>query len=385
MEKVEFMHKNGSNSYKKVLFFGILALFFFQCGEKSTVTQNSSIQKNSELEMNQQWAEKLVQLPLHCVEKEYPNKLGQVLNDSTQLKGPKLLHPTFYGCFDWHSAVHGYWLMVRLLKEYPDLASRNDIRKALRSGLTSENISIEIQFFEDKLNSSFERTYGWAWLLKLQQELDSWENDAEAKEWANNLHPLSDMLVNKYETFLPKLHYPIRTGEHSNTAFGLSFAYDYAVSTNNISFMKLIEKVARKFYLNDVNAPISWEPSGYDFISPTLEEANLMCKILPESEFIPWFETFLPNVNDKDFSLEVGVVSDRTDGKLVHLDGLNFSRAWAFYAISHKYAKYAHLSILGDKHLNYSLPSIIDGDYMGEHWLGSFAAYALLKRLSDKK
>jgi len=147
----------------------------------------------------------------------------------------------------------------------------------------------------------------------------------------------------------------------------------------------LIEKVARKFYLNDVNAPISWEPSGYDFISPTLEEANLMCKILPESEFIPWFETFLPKVNDKDFSLEVGVVSDRTDGKLVHLDGLNFSRAWAFYAISHKYAKYAHLSILGDKHLNYSLPSIIDGDYMGEHWLGSFAAYALLKRLSDKK
>lgn len=365
---------------RRALIFGVLAVFLVQCTENAELIEKTSIDKNSMVEMNEEWAEKLVQLPLHCLEREYPNKLGQVLNDSTELKGPKTLHPTFYGCFDWHSAVHGYWLMVRMLKEYPDLESKNDIRNVLRSGLTKDKIATEIEFFQDKLNSSFERTYGWAWLLKLQQELDSWENDTEAKEWARNLQPLSDMIVDKYEAFLPKLQYPIRTGEHTNTAFGLSFAYDYAVSTDNKPLIKLIKTVARKFYLNDTQAPISWEPSGYDFISPSLEEANLMCKILPEDEFTKWFEAFFPTINNKDFSLAVGIVSDRTDGKLVHLDGLNFSRAWAFYHISSKYPKYAHLTALGDKHVEYSLPSIVDGDYMGEHWLGSFAAYALLAR-----
>lgn len=335
--------------------------------------------KEFSLEMTQEKAEKLVLLPLKCVEQEYPNKLGQVLGDSTQLLNPSALHPAFYGCFDWHSAVHGHWLMIRLLKEFPHLESEKRVRAKLNRSLTAENIAQEIVFFQDKNNGSFERTYGWAWLLKLQQELDSWE-DAEAKIWAKNLQPLSDVIVEKYREFLPKLVYPIRSGEHTNTAFGMSFAYDYAVSAHNFDLKDLIDSTARNFYLKDRKSPIAWEPSGYDFLSPSLCEANLMCKVLPEDEFMEWFEAFLPNVMSTNFSLKVGEVSDRKDGKLVHLDGLNFSRAWSLYRIARRYPRYEHLRQLADEHVAYSLPSIFDGEYMGEHWLASFATYALLER-----
>lgn len=332
---------------------------------------------NPDLQLTEKQALLLSKLPLKCLQQEYPNKLGQVLNSTEELKSPKALHPTFYGCFDWHSSVHGHWLLVKLLKEFPKLENHEEIRSKLDQQLTAENISIELSFFKTKYNESFERTYGWAWLLKLQEELNTWE-DPKAKEWANNLQPLSDFIVAKYSSFLPKLVYPIRTGEHINTAFGLSFAYDYAKQSKNTAFLSLISKRAKDFYFMDEHYPLHIEPSGYDFLSPTFEEIDLMRRVLAKEEFDKWISKFLPELKKKDFNLAVGKVSDRTDGKLVHLDGLNFSRAWCLYGIAKTDKKFAHLKALGDKHLAHSLPSIIDGNYMGEHWLASFALYSML-------
>lgn len=355
-----------------VLFIAIL----FACNtQKEKQTTQTKIDQN-DLQLTEEQALRLSQLPLKCLQQEYPNKLGQVLNSEEELKSPKSLHPTFYGCFDWHSSVHGHWLLVRLLKEFPQLKNRDEIRSKLGQQITAENIDTELQFFQTKYNESFERTYGWAWLLKLQEELNTW-NDPEAKKWAKNLQPLTDFIVSKYSTFLPKLVYPIRTGEHINTAFGLCFAYDYAKQSKNTKFLDLISKRAKEFYFKDENYPLNFEPSGYDFLSPTFEEIDLMRRILSKPEFDIWIAKFLPDLKDKDFNLEVGKVSDRTDGKLVHLDGLNFSRAWCLYGLAKSDTKYAHLSAVADKHLAHSLPSIIDGDYMGEHWLASFAVYTM--------
>lgn len=370
---------------KQLLLVLILAFSLSRCVYEEKDIKMKINGKEFSLEMDQNKADQLVLLPLKCVEKEYPNKLGQVLNDSTELLGPKALHPSFYGCFDWHSSVHGYWLMVRMLKEYPNLESKNRILGKLRRGITEENIQTEIAFFKTELNSSFERTYGWAWLLKLQLELNTWEDNNEAKYWAESLQPLSNMIIEKYQEFLPKLKYAIRSGEHTNSAFGMSLAYDYAIAMHDFDLKDLIDSTARKFYLDDRKSPIYWEPSGFDFLSPSLCEANLMSKVLSQDEFMEWFEAFLPNIMSTNFSLKVAEVGDRTDGKLVHLDGLNFSRAWALYSISRKYPRYAHLRNLADEHVAYSLPSIIDGNYMGEHWLASFAAYALLERKKVKK
>ena len=334
---------------------------------------------NQNLTLTLAQAERLSGLPLKCIQQEYPNKLGQVLNDSADLHSPKTLHPAFYGCFDWHSSVHGHWLMVRLLKQYHHLKNNKLIRQRLNQQLTKENILTETAFFKTKLNGSFERTYGWSWILKLHQELLSWE-DKDGKIWAQNLQPLADYLVDKYIEFLPKLHYPIRTGDHINLAFGLTMAYDYAVFTKNDIFKNSITKRSKEFYLKDVHSPLAYEPNGYDFLSPSMEEVDLMRRVLPKSEFILWFEKFLPEMLNPNFDWEVGVVSDRSDGKLVHLDGLNFSRAWCLYNLGHYDVRYHHLIKLADKHLAYSLPSIVDGDYMGEHWLATFALTAFLAR-----
>ena len=335
--------------------------------------------KNDQLNLTIEQAERLSSLPLKCVQQEFPNKLGQVLNSKEELASPKNLHPAFYGCFDWHSSVHGHWLMIRLLKEFPDLKNKAAIRKKLNQQLTKENILQEIAFFKTKFNDSFERTYGWAWILKLHQEMMTWD-DKDAVEWTKNLQPLADLITEKYILFLPKLNYPIRTGEHINTAFGLTFAHDYAVYTKNRTLKDVIDKRAKEFYYLDKNSPLSYEPSGYDFLSPSIEEADLMRRVLSKSDFILWFNKFLPQMTKRDFKWEPGKVSDRTDGKLVHLDGLNFSRAWCLYGIGHFDARYKHLLKIADQHLAYSLPSIVDGDYMGEHWLATFAVHAMLER-----
>lgn len=326
-----------------------------------------------EVELTPEAASRLSRLAMNCIGQEYPNKLGQVLGDSTYLAEPRALHPAFYGCFDWHSAVHGHWSLVRLLKTFPNMPEAAAIRAQIAQNLTPENIRQEMAFFEDEHNKNYERTYGWAWLLKLAEELDGWD-DPQGKQWREALRPLEKMIVQKFLDFLPKLTYPIRVGEHTNTAFALAFAWDYAAATKTWELQQLIEFRARDFYFKDQGCPVSWEPSGFDFLSPCLEEADIMSRVLEEKEFQDWFAKFLPNWQ----VMEPAEVSDRTDGKLVHLDGLNFSRAWALYSISKKLPKQKEdLARLAAVHINKSLPQITSGDYAGEHWLASFALYAL--------
>jgi len=345
--------------------------------QDSTTMQTSENIPTPQLDLEE--ANRLAALPLACMETQYPNKLSQVLQSEADIQSPQQLHPAFYGCFDWHSAVHGHWSLVRLLKEFPHLAKADSIRAKLRQRMSKENIEGEIAYFQKPYNQSYERTYGWAWLLQLALELHQWD-DPLARELEANLQPLTDLIVERYLAFLPKLHYPLRMGTHRNIAFGMSFAYDFAVALEEEALKNSIEKTAKRFFLNDHNGPLAWEPNGYDFLSPCLEEVNIMRRVLPKDEFLDWVKDFLPQLTQKDFDLEVGIVSDREDGHLVHLDGLNFSRAWCLYGLANNFDQYHHLKKLGDKHINYSLPSITDGHYEGGHWLASFAIYALQAR-----
>jgi hypothetical protein len=344
---------------------------------KNTLDKPSvTIEKVSIPVLNLQQANRLAELPLSCVGTEYPNKLNQTIGSDEDLKSPKELHPTFYGCFDWHSAVHGHWSMVSLLRQFPDLDKKVEIIEFLTKSMSIQNIEMEIEYFHGEYNKSFERTYGWAWLLKLSEELHKWDN-IRARKLEYCLQPLTDLIVTKYLEFLPKLNYPIRVGEHPNTAFGLSFAYDYALVVGNLELKTLIEKRAKDFYIDDQGCPLEWEPSGFDFLSPCLEEAALMKRVLSLEEFKTWINDFMPELYNEDFDLEVGKVSDRTDGKLVHLDGVNFSRAWSLMHIAKDLPEFNHLKNIASKHINYSLPSIVNDSYEGGHWLGSFAIYAL--------
>lgn len=332
---------------------------------------------------NREWltqseAERLAALPLNCIGKEFPNKLSQTLASAEELATPRELHPAFYGCFDWHSAVHGHWLLVRLLKMFPEMASAPQIRERLAASITPEKIDAEKEYFRRPLEQSWERTYGWAWLLKLAQELHTW-NDPLGEQLEKNLRPLTQVIVEKYYNFLPRLVYPVRSGEHPNSAFGLSFALDYATVCGDDSLKNHINRCARSFYLNDRNCPVEWEPGGTDFFSPCFEEVSLMLRVLPEEEFRGWLKRFLPGLEDPGFKLEAAKVSDRSDGKLVHLDGFNFSRARVLLEIAMALPEYHHLKPVALKHISTSLPVITDGIYEGEHWLATFALLALEK------
>jgi hypothetical protein len=256
------------------------------------------------------------------------------------------------------------------------MKNADSIRDLLRSQITKENIIQEVKYFEPKLNKSYERTYGWAWLLKLAEELHTWD-DPMAKELEQNLQPLTDTIVMSYKGYLPKLKYPIRVGTHTNTAFGLSFAIDYAKTVNDTAFIRIITKRAKDFYLNDKKYPLWWEPSGYDFLSPALEETDIMRKVLDKKEFFNWLRDFLPEIMNDSFTMKPGIVSDRTDGHMVHLDGVNFSRAWCMYGLAKQYPKFSYLIPVANEHINYSLPNLVGDDYMGGHWLASFAINAM--------
>lgn len=364
----------------------LLFCFLFSCKEQSENQQSKiEAQPSQKIAMDEtvvtltlENANRLAQLPLDCMQIEFPNKLGQVLFTEGDLGTPKELHPAFYGCFDWHSSVHGHWSLVVLLKRFSDLSDSEIIKTKLLENISKENIEAEVAYF--KKDKNYERTYGWAWLLKLAEELHTWDDDF-AKTLEDNLQPLTDLIVDYYIEFLPKLTRPIRVGQHDNTAFGLTFAYDYAKTTENQELLDMIVSRSKDFYLNDIDCPLNYEPDGFDFFSPCLEEVDIMERILSKTEFIDWLNDFMPQLFDTDFSLDPGIVSDREDGKLVHLDGLNFSRAWVFYDLANTYEELAHLKALGDAHFVYSFDSMIEGDsYMGSHWLGSFALYALNQR-----
>lgn len=349
-------------------------LFLFSCNTKNT-DEKREIHEKIKLEMSE--AKKIIELPLHCLSVEYPNKLGQVLNSDSELKSPRQLRPIFYGCFDWHSSAHGYWSVIRLLKQFPELDADHKINQLLLSVFTDKNVAVEKSFFEQEHNKNFERTYGWAWFFKLQQELYTWKENPQAQIWYRTLKPLEDVFVQRYMDYLPKLNYPIRTGTHDNTAFGMALSLEYARTTANKDFENAILMKAKQLYLKDEHCPISYEPSGHDFLSPCLQEAWLMSKILPVEDYRKWLKGFLPQLFDKKFDLDTGRVSDRTDGHLVHLDGLNFSRATCLFEIANVLPELNHLKPVAEKHFNTAFPNISNDDYMGSHWLGSFALQTL--------
>ncbi|WP_339685531.1 DUF2891 domain-containing protein [uncultured Nonlabens sp.] len=366
-------------------YYALLLLGVISCKEIGVSDQ--SIDKNNSQnevvrdeiptpQLHLEQANRLAQLPLHCLETEYPNKMGHVTASPEDQKRPTVQHPVFYGCFDWHSAVHGYWSAITLIKNFPELDQREELLQKIQRNLTEENIQVEIAYLNTKDNTSFERTYGWAWLLKLQQELDSWDSK-EGEKLTQILQPLSDVVAERYVEYLPKLNYAIRVGEHSNTAFGMAFAYDYAVHAQNEVLKTTIEAKAKEFYLNDTGCPISWEPSGYDFLSPCLEEIDIMRRILPAAPFHSWVKDFLPEIEKGLLDIQIGKVSDRTDGKLVHIDGLNLSRAWVLYGLAAQHPQYSNLTEIADAHMTNTLPHLVADDYAGGHWLGTFAIYAL--------
>lgn len=318
-------------------------------------------------------------LALKGIGKEFPNKMDHVMNDAAGMKTPRELHPAFYGCFDWHSSVHGHWMLVRLLRLQPDMPEAAAIRQALRANLTKANLEAETAYLKQPGTGSFERTYGWAWLLKLAAELRGWD-DADGRQWAVDLAPLAVAFVERYLNFLPRQTYPIRTGVHANTAFGLAFALDYARAAERRDLEKLIISRAKDYFGKDENYPASWEPGGEDFLSPALMEADLMRRVLEPAEFLTWWDRFLPSSLPPAL-LTPAVVADRTDPKIVHLDGLNLSRAACLRDLAAVFPKTdprrAQLAEAARRHAEASLPHVASGDYAGEHWLASFAVWML--------
>jgi hypothetical protein len=334
------------------------------------------------LKMNRQQASSFALLTLKAVQKEYPNKPEHVLNNATDIQGPRALHPAFYGSFDWHSSVHGHWMLARLLRIFPDLPEKEQIRAVFGQHLTAKNLQVEAAYFAAPNRQSFERTYGWAWLLKLAEEFHDWD-DAEARQWSKNLQPLADVIVSRYLAFLPKQTYPIRSGVHPNTAFGLTFALDYARAVGNKPLEALIEERSRSYYGADEAIPASWEPSGADFLSPSLEEADLMRRVMPPAEFRAWLARFLRGMarGEPKSLFTPAIVTDRTDPQLVHLDGVNLSRAWCMRSIAKALPAddpaRKMLDESADRHAEAALRHVASGDYAGEHWLASFAVYLL--------
>jgi Protein of unknown function (DUF2891) len=338
--------------------------------------------KADELSLSQSQASHFARLALKCVSREYPNKPEHVMNNAREVESPRTLHPAFFGCFDWHSSVHGHWMLVRLLRTFPAIPEAAAIRKALDANLTTANILAEVAYLNQPNRQSFERTYGWAWLLKLAEELHL-SADADAKVWSGNLRPLVDAMAARYTEFLPKQTYPIRTGVHPNTAFGLAFGFDYARAVGNKSLEATIVERSLTYFGNDANYPASWEPGGEDFFSPALMEADLMRRVLKPAEFRRWFHRFLPGLRRGGLRslLRPAVVTDRTDPKIVHLDGLNLSRAWCMRSIAGALPPNDPArKILTDSaklHCEDALAHVASGDYAGEHWLASFAVYML--------
>ena len=342
-------------------------------GEQPYFVENN----RGRLVLTTQGASHFARLALDCLHREYPNQLNQVLTADSMLRSPRTLHPAFYGCFDWHSSVHGHWMLVRLLRTLPELPEADEIRFKLDAGFSAANIEGEVEYFKNA-DKSWERMYGWAWLLKLAEELHRWD-DPDARRWEGYLQPLTDVIVERYRIFLPLQRYPVRAGTHANTALALTFAWDYAVATQNTEFQELIERQAKRYYIFDRDCPADWEPSGEDFISPCLVEADLMRRVLDRRAYHFWFLEFFPR-NKIKAVLRPATVTDRSDPKIVHLDGLNLSRAWCMYGISEKLRRRRVRKLIdrgAEDHLRSAIPNVAAEHYEGAHWLASFAVYAL--------
>jgi len=330
-------------------------------------------------------AERFANLALACVHKEYPNKISHSLNSDADVAPPRRLTPAFYGCFDWHSSVHGHWLLARLIRTYPDGSFVPTAREALRQSLTEQNIAQEAGYLRAEGRTSFERPYGLSWLLQLAAELQEWD-DPQAKAMASNLEPLEQAAIERLRNWLPKLSNPVRIGEHGQTAFAMGLMLDYARSAHNEQFAELIISKARQFYLHDNVCPLAYEPSGEDFLSPCLSEADLMRRVLPKKEFASWLRAFLPQIGASSNAswLTPARSPDPSDPKLAHLDGLNLSRAWMLEGIASALPKNgkrpAAILAASDAHKRAGLAAVTGEHYEGGHWLGSFAVYLVTRR-----
>jgi hypothetical protein len=325
-------------------------------------------------------ASKFAKLALAHLTREYPHKLDHVANDSSEVRTPRELHPVFFGSFDWHSCVHGYWLLATLLRRFPSLPEAQQIKTVFDAQLTDSGIEAETEYLQRPLRATFERTYGWAWVLMLAADLARHETQT-GKRWSSVLQPLTDAFVARFRGFLPKATYPIRVGTHFNSAFALSLALEYATAVGDEDFRNLIVDKALAWYGSDADCQ-TWEPGGDDFLSSALIEAECMRRALPASKFARWMSEFLPGLAEQRPStlFQPVVVSDRRDGKIAHLDGLNLSRAWCWRSLagtwSERDPRRALALSAAQKHIEAGLPYVA-GEYMGEHWLATFALLAL--------
>ncbi len=340
--------------------------------------------------MDLEAAERFAGLALACVHKEYPNRIGHTLGSDADVRPPRELTPAFYGCYDWHSAVHGHWLLARVLGRCPRLPSAGRARAALARSLTPANIAAETAYLDDPGRASFERPYGLAWLLRLAAELRA-VADPEAPAWSAALAPLEQAAAARIAAWLPKLRHPVRTGEHNQTAFSLGLVFDWAATAGPAGggMRELLADAAARFYLGDRAAPLSYEPSGEDFLSPALGEADFMRRVLPRAEFTRWLASFLPGIPSAPDAgwLRPAEITDRGDPKLAHLDGLNLSRAWMLEgiaaALERDDGRGAALQAAAVAHAAAALPAVTAERYEGSHWLGTFAVYLLSSAWSD--
>ncbi len=335
-------------------------------------------------------ASRFAHLALDCVHKEYPNKIAHSMNSDADVGPPRKLTPSFYGCYDWHSSVHGHWLLVRLARSFPDAPFSLQARAALQQSLTAENLHTEASYLQAEGRASFERPYGLAWLLQLAVELRDWAaedpKNLTVHAFYVNLLPLEQSAVDRLKVWLPKLSYPVRIGEHNQTAFAMGLMIDYARRVDDQDFTKLVLSKARQFYLADKNCPLAYEPSGEDFLSPCLAEADLMRRVLSPPEFASWLHTFLPQIpRDGSASwLQTQKSTDPSDPKLAHIDGLNLSRAWMLEGIASGLPandpRLKSLAACAAAHRSAGLTAVTGEHYEGGHWLGSFAVYLVTGR-----
>ncbi len=337
---------------------------------------------STQARLDEETASRFARLALDCVEREYPNLIHHVMASDDEVGPPRKLTPSFYGCFDWHSAVHGHWLLVRLARKFPETEFAEEAMERLGRNLTEKRLLAEAAYVAHPERTGFERPYGLAWLLQLVAELEEWENE-KADLWRQWLKPLEAIAVRRLHEWIPDLYYPIRGGEHDQTAFAFGLIRDYAVTVGDDSTVELIDDAARRFYIEDRDCPLNYEPSGHDFLSPCIAEADFMRRVLETSEFTDWLEAFLPGIGEEDW-FPTGQVTDRADGKLSHIDGLNISRAWMLEGIAHALPSDHQfrqpLLASAEEHARAGLAGVSDEHYAGSHWLASFAVYLESRR-----
>ncbi len=365
--------------------FGLFCLFAFLVTPNPFAQAQEAVDSAAPVDFDRltpETAEAWAELVLKNIDIEFPNKMSLVYVDASQVKTPKQHFPAFYGCFDWHSSVHGHWVLARLLRTVPDLPIAPRIRATLTAHLSKANLDQETAFFDRDEHKSFERMYGWAWLLRLAMELDGWD-DPDARQWRENLRPLERVLVERIAAYLPLLSYPIRVGQHTDTGIALAQVLDYAKAVDQPDLAVLVTKTAKTFYANDRDYPVAYEPSGHDFFSSCWNEADLMRRLLPASEFEAWLKVFVPKAKTQftDGTIEPVEVTDVTDGKLVHLAGLNLNRAWCLRAVANTlpadHELKQPLMTSARRHLKAGVKYVNSGHYEGDHWLATFALYAI--------